>query len=444
MKRSLHLIICLACTTVSLLLSNSPLSGQVYDVLDQLASNRDKIAGVEGPYRFDAGPLTPAPKGYVPFYISHYGRHGSRYAWSANTYNKIKDVLEAASKAEALTPKGKKLYEDYMAFYQVPLMNMGDLSDMGGQQHGEIARIMCAEFPEVFKDGGEVLARASTSQRAIVSMNAFTVSLQKCAPKLNIEVNSLHTNLPVTNPGSSPREIAKVYEGDIIVPESTTAFRERMTDYDAILGSLFTDKGFLEQMGGRREFVYELFNLWAGYHNYDNGSFLEDVFTKEQLLAQWEIENYSHYAGHSRNRYRMITILDDIIDCADEAISTGVYKGHFRFGHDTVFNALVPLLNINGEGYQPEKTEDVKYWFQNYNTSMAANLQFVFYRSKKSPVILFKLLRNGSEVSLPQLQAVDGPYYSWEDFKAWAQELKKAHPLAKNRPSENRPSGFNR
>ena len=23
--------------------------------------------------------LTPAPKGYVPFYISHYGRHGSRY-----------------------------------------------------------------------------------------------------------------------------------------------------------------------------------------------------------------------------------------------------------------------------------------------------------------------------------------------------------------------------
>lgn len=124
MKRSLHLIICLACTSVSLLLSNSPLSGQVYDVLDQLASNRDKIAGVEGPYRFDAEPLTPAPKGYVPFYISHYGRHGSRYAWSTNTYNKIKDVLEAASKADALTPKGKKLYEDYMAFYQVPLMNM--------------------------------------------------------------------------------------------------------------------------------------------------------------------------------------------------------------------------------------------------------------------------------------------------------------------------------
>lgn len=23
--------------------------------------------------------LTPAPKGYKPFYLSHYGRHGSRY-----------------------------------------------------------------------------------------------------------------------------------------------------------------------------------------------------------------------------------------------------------------------------------------------------------------------------------------------------------------------------
>ena len=27
----------------------------------------------------DLPQLTPAPKGYTPFYISHYGRHGSRY-----------------------------------------------------------------------------------------------------------------------------------------------------------------------------------------------------------------------------------------------------------------------------------------------------------------------------------------------------------------------------
>ena len=401
---------------------------QVYDVLEIVSSDRNKLAGVEGPYRYDAAPLTPAPKGYSPFYISHYGRHGSRYAWNSGTYKVIKEVLDAAAGAGSLTPRGEKLREDFLAFYEIPLINTGDLVALGAEQHTEIARIMCEEFPEVFKDGGKVLARASTSQRAIVSMNAFTVSLQKHAPKLDIEVNSLHTNLLVTNPGGAPKEIARHFKGELLVPEGTHDFLDRMTDYDSILGKLFTDRGFLEERGGRRQFVYELFNLWAGYHNYCDGDWLEDIFTKDQLLAQWEAENYSHYVGHSRNRYMMIPLLSDIIGLADEAVQGGPYKGHFRFGHDTIVNALCPLLNINGSGFQASSTEDVKYWFQNYDTPKAANLQFVLYRSKKSPDILFKLLRNGQEVSLPQIEPVSWPYYKWEDFKAWAARLMDEHP----------------
>ena len=271
-------------------------SGQVYDVLQTVSSDRNKIAGVEGPYRFEDAVLTAAPKGYVPFYITHYGRHGSRYAWNPVTYTAIKKGLDAADEAGSLTPRGEKLYKDFNDFYQIPLINTGDLSDLGMEQHSEIARIMYGNFPEVFKDGGEILARASTSQRAIVSMNAFTVSLQKLAPKVDIKMNALHTSLLATNPTSAPRELVGGFKGEVLIPESTTAFRDRMTDYDAILDKLFTDRGFLEEMGGRREFVYELFNLWAGYRNYSDGELLEDIFTKEQLLVQWEIENYMHYA----------------------------------------------------------------------------------------------------------------------------------------------------
>lgn len=418
----------LTASLVALLAFASSVSGQVYDVLQIVASDRNKSAGVEGPYRFDAAPLTPAPKGYVPFYISHYGRHGSRYAWSASTYTKVKDVLDAAADAGALTLRGEKLRKDFLDFYEIPLINMGDLTDLGREQHNEIARIMCEQFPEVFKDGGAVLARSSTSQRAIVSMNAFTVSLQKHAPKVDIAMDALHTSLLYTNPTAAPRGIAEFYEGEIIVPESTTDFRNRMTDYDAILGRLFKDRGFMEELGGRFDFVYQLYTLWCGYKYYCDGDWMEDIFTPEQLLAEWESENYLQYIGHSRNRYRMIPIVRDIIGCADEAIATGNYKGHFRFGHDTVFNALCPLLNINGGGFEATRAEDVKYWFQNYNTSKAANLQFVLYRSKKNPEILFKVLRNGEEVSLPQIQAVDGPYYRWNDFKDWAEELFRNHP----------------
>ena len=419
-------IFILSCAVLALF--PGTLSAQIYDVIDVVAASRDKLAGCEGPYRFEDVARTPAPKGYSPFYISHYGRHGSRYAWNSATYTVLKKVLDAAASSNSLTERGRELYEDFNDFYFEPLVNTGDLTDLGMEQHMEIARIMCEDFPEVFKDGGKVFAMASISQRAIVSMNAFTVSLQKHAPKLDIAMNSLHTNLLYTNSTGAPREIAEYYEGEVRIPESTVDFRDRMTDYDAILGKLFTDRGFLEEIGGRREFVYELFSLWAGYHNYCDGDWLEDIFTKDQLLNLWEAENYAVYAGHSRNRYRMIPLLMDIITQADEAVKTGEYKGHFRFGHDTVVNAICPLLNINGSGFEPDKAEDVKYWFQNYDTPKAANIQFVLYRSKKNPEILFKLLRNGSEASLPQLKPVSGPYYRWEDFKSWAASVVEAHP----------------
>lgn len=38
-------------------------------------------------YRGPQKQLTPAPKGYKPFYLSHYGRHGSRYMIGSAAYD---------------------------------------------------------------------------------------------------------------------------------------------------------------------------------------------------------------------------------------------------------------------------------------------------------------------------------------------------------------------
>ena len=67
-------------------------SAQNYNVLDEVRADRLKAAGMEGAYRFEENKLTPAPKGYKPFYISHYGRHGSRYAWTSRAYTEIGDA----------------------------------------------------------------------------------------------------------------------------------------------------------------------------------------------------------------------------------------------------------------------------------------------------------------------------------------------------------------
>ena len=53
--------------------------------------------------------LTPAPKGYAPFYISHYGRHGSRYLIGKNDYDKPCEILQQADSLGKLTAFGKDL-----------------------------------------------------------------------------------------------------------------------------------------------------------------------------------------------------------------------------------------------------------------------------------------------------------------------------------------------
>lgn len=403
---------------------------QVDNVLDIVSADRDKLSGCEGPYRFDAPALTPAPKGYIPFYISHYGRHGSRYAWDKKTYSDIKQVLDLAAKADALTELGKQIHEDFLDFWFIPWVNAGDLVELGWDQLTEIARIMVADFPEVFSAGGTVLARASTSPRAIVSMNAFTVSLQKAAPKVSIAASSFHTELSSTIPVSAPKAIRPVYSGDVSLPEKSQDFFARTVDADAIIDRLISDRTLFEEDGGKTNFVQQLYRLWGGYHNYCDSDFLEDVFTPEAALALWEAENYDLYCQHSGDRYQNLSLLEDILNRANGAIEGSGTVADLRFGHDTCFSALRPLLNVNGCGFEPETAEDVKYWFQDYDTPMAANLQIVLYRPKKGDgAVLFKILLNGAEATLPQLEPIDGPYYLWDDFTAWADMLLANHPV---------------
>ena len=51
-------------------------------------------------------PLTPAPKGYEPYYMSHYGRHGSRWLIGEGDYTTPLNTLRDADKAGKLTAEG--------------------------------------------------------------------------------------------------------------------------------------------------------------------------------------------------------------------------------------------------------------------------------------------------------------------------------------------------
>lgn len=404
---------------------------QQYDVLDQVGNDWRKMAGMEGPHRFGTASLSKAPKGYKAFYISHYGRHGSRYAWNSETYKLLHTVLSDAHNASALTEAGEAFYRRFEEFYPVPLINTGDLVPLGFEQHKKLGEYYYDAFPEVFKGPRKVNAIVSTSSRSIVSMSSFCLSLKGRNPKLDIYQSSTHTGLSVVTPTSAPKEIRKTFKGQNVEPEaeSVSQFNQRTIDYDGILGKLFKDVNFVSAYpGGRSSFCTEYFQLWCGYRNYCDTDLFEDLLTKEQLLGLWEAINYFSYHIDLKARYGNIPLLQDILDKAEAAFDAPELAADLRFGHDYVFEAFMALINANNCGLVQEKASDVKYWFQNYNVPMAATIAFVFYRNKKGD-ILFKLLWNEEEASLPQLTPVSGCYYRWSDFRTWANNLISAQTI---------------
>ena len=415
-----------------LLMAATAASAQTFNVDELVGGDRDLAASGERAYDFDVPPMTPSPEGYKPFYISHYGRHGSRWCYSAAPYTRIQARLAEAKEKGLLTARGQEFHDQYMDFYLEPMINAGDLTELGRWQNERIAEVMYRDFPEVFTNGNKVLARASDSPRSIISMGSFCLGLQKHAPWLDITVRSLHTDMPYTSTRHSPRQIAKHYAGRPGLPggETLEHFRVRKIDSESILSRLFTDTSFIGDAGAKAAFVMDLHDIWAGYHNYCDSDFMEDLFDRQARIDTWEVNNYISYTQASLNRFDHIVLLQEIEQLADEAIAgTRDVCLDLRYGHDHVVSAFFPLLGLYGSDRLPDKADDVKYWFQDYYTQMASNFQFTLYRSQDSDRILFKLLHNGVEVELRQLKAVAGPYYDWADFKAWCAQLYAEHPL---------------
>ena len=98
MKKAFLLI---ATLTMSLTLAAQTTRKEMYKHLEYTGSNYCSYFGGKTK-------LTKVPEGYRPFYISHYGRHGSRYMLSNKAYHETIDILQKADSAGVLTKLGRK------------------------------------------------------------------------------------------------------------------------------------------------------------------------------------------------------------------------------------------------------------------------------------------------------------------------------------------------
>ena len=92
--------------TLAVVLAIFCLGVKAQTTFEEISADLNKAGGVYLAYPTVETKQTPAPKGYKPFYVSHYGRHGSRYLLADRDYQWIIQLMEKAETVNGLTPLG--------------------------------------------------------------------------------------------------------------------------------------------------------------------------------------------------------------------------------------------------------------------------------------------------------------------------------------------------
>ena len=409
-------------TTLFLSFTAFAATAQQIDALEQLKADPQKSYGTDYPYRFVMTDLTPTPTGYAPFYISHYARHGSRYYWSADLYKNLDQQLKEAHDLQILTPEGEAFYARFEEALPELNAGWGELTQVGWDQHQNIARTMYNRFPEVFSQGGTISAISSLSGRCIISMSAFCQELAQCNPALEITEKSSRATLHAVVPTDKENPYRKEY------PKMKPRYEQNRknvpfdpTRINTILKRLYNNT---DSVGRKGFFVAEnLKNLYTSLPSIGHEGLMGNLYTDEDVVSNWEASNLGSYSWVFGPQKDMIPILEDILQQALDVIE-GRNKdvASLRFGHDTCLGPLTVLMGLNGADKDPEDPAEVKNIYQNWQTCKASNIQLIFYRNGQNKEdILVKCLLNGSEATLP-VPTSQAPYYRWNDFYSFYQK----------------------
>lgn len=403
---------------------------------DQIsAENLGKFAGSVYEYIAPTEPLTPAPKGFKPVYLTHFGRHGSRFLDNASNYDRPYNILKDADDAGALTDFGKDVLRRVGIIRAEADQRAGDLTPKGMQQHRDIARRMVENYPELFKDGKTIMARSTTSHRVLVSEYSALMQIIRMRPKIRIDYDSSNHDEPWMY-----TEDRAVSAHKRKINAAVQEFNQRHTHPERLMKALFKDPAYITDVQGRDQsgsLYSSLYDLASYVQGSDPGVDLNDVFTYDEWYDLFLINNMRWYSqgGYSPLTdnvvpYGHCVTLQNFIDFADEALAGNGVSVMLRFGHEVTLMSFFSLLDLNGSGYSTDDLESVAdHWVAYDLAHMGGNVQWVFFRDRKGDVIV-KFLMNEEEATLPESVPFykDGkgreqkPYYRWEDVRKFYQD----------------------
>lgn len=385
----------------------------------------DRVLGVYRLYPDCAVPPPGAPDGYKSFYISHYGRHGSRFLLEERFYLGVRDVLTRAAADGKLTAAGECACGELLGAWPQIEGRAGCLTPIGAGQHRAIARRMAGREAPVFAANGLVRASTSATSRTKESMKAFCGELQRCYPELPI----VQMTDAALNPYSAASGIPTPDDLKVKSPEAEWRpefdrfCRERLATQEFLRG-LFTDPDYVAGLCDPVAFERDFFYL--AIHFAGCGLDIDWLrhFTPDEMTALAECDAYIFYqekgpsdCTSDRTWALSAHILRGVLDDAESAMAGGV-AADLRFGHDGCIMSLLTLMQADGwTGRTAVPAEAARMWDVS-RIPMACNLQWIFYRPVSGcGEILVRVLLNEEPLRLPVTDA-EG-LCPWPQMKAF-------------------------
>ena len=340
--------------------------------LTMSAQTNEQMGGVYYAYPVTETVLASAPEGYKPFYISHYGRHGSRWLTNDNRYIWVNKHFEDQKN---LTKLGLDVRKRLDKIWKNAKGNGGQLTKLGGRQHRGIAKRMYQNFPQLFTAEAHLTAHSSTVSRCKTSMENFVAELKSQNPSILLD--------PITREEdmawiayTSPEQ--KALESRTLVPLKISP--------DRFVKALFKDPSKVKDP---TKLLMELHTIASDMQDVELDVSLYDLFTSEEMLAVYAKNNESMTIVHGDVIENegiparcAISLWQRIEADAETAIAYGGVGADLRFGHDSNLFRLMTLMGLDIQG---KPMDDL--------LPMAANLQIVFYRNTQGEVLV-QLLRN--------------------------------------------------
>ncbi|MCD7710747.1 MAG: histidine phosphatase family protein [Porphyromonadaceae bacterium] len=397
---------------------------------EEMYATIEKTGGVYFAYPLDFAPQTQPPEGYKPFYISHYGRHGSRFLEDDRSYKWLVDLFTDAHYQGALSSLGEDVYERLLQVWKEAEGHGGDLSALGVRQQRGIAERMYASFPEVFQGTPFISARSTIVLRCAMSMAAFGDRLKELNPGLRISYEASRKYMSYLNYHSDESNRFTAKNGPWA--EKYQSFEDSLIRPERLITSLFKEGPFLLKQVNPKKVMFGLYGIASDIQDIETNLSFYDIFQSQELFNLWQCTNYRFYVANANHpegngivTANAKSLLRNILDSAQEAIQEGGTAATLRFGHDVNVSPLLALMQIENYNVAVRNPYDVyTAWCDFKAVPMAANIQLIFFQKENgsSEDILVKILHNEKEVHIP-IETDLFPFYKWNDVERFYRNL---------------------